>query len=40
MRRATQIPPRQILTILHDVFMTAVAIITAFLLRFEADGLF
>ena len=40
MRQSTQIPPRQILTILHDVFMTAVAIVVACLLRFEADGLF
>ena len=39
MRQLSQIPPRQILTILHDVFMTGVAIVAAFLLRFEAEGL-
>ena len=38
MWRLPQLPPRQILTILHDVFMTAVAIVAAFFLRFEADG--
>ncbi|MPZ40954.1 MAG: SDR family NAD(P)-dependent oxidoreductase [Rhizobiales bacterium] len=32
-------PSRQVLTILHDVIVTAVAILAAFFLRFETDGL-
>ncbi len=34
-----QLSSRQLLTILHDVIMTAVAIVAAFFLRFEAEGL-
>jgi FlaA1/EpsC-like NDP-sugar epimerase len=33
------IPSGQILTIVHDVLMTAVAIVVAFVLRFESEGL-
>jgi O-antigen biosynthesis protein WbqV len=33
-----QVSPRRILTILHDVLMTAVAIVAAFFLRFETSG--
>jgi FlaA1/EpsC-like NDP-sugar epimerase len=39
MWRLRQLPPRRILTILHDVVMTAVAIVAAFILRFDAEGL-
>src|SRR5262245_31227770 len=34
-----QFAPRWVLTLLHDVLITALALITAFLLRFEPEGL-
>jgi O-antigen biosynthesis protein WbqV len=34
-----QVAPRWVLTLLHDVFMTALALAAAFLLRFEPEGL-
>ncbi len=39
MWQTPHLPSRQILTILHDIFMTALAIVAAFLLRFETEGL-
>jgi O-antigen biosynthesis protein WbqV len=33
-----KLPPRRLLTILHDVVVTAAAIVAAFLLRFDLDG--
>jgi FlaA1/EpsC-like NDP-sugar epimerase len=34
-----QLAPRWVLILLHDVLMTALALVAAFLLRFEVDGL-
>ena len=35
MLRLPSVTPRQVLTVLHDLIMTAVAIVAAFFLRFE-----
>src|SRR4029079_7369358 len=39
MLQLPRVTPRQMLTILHDLIMTAVAIVAAFFLRFETSGL-
>jgi O-antigen biosynthesis protein WbqV len=39
MTRLPQVAPQRVLTILHDVVVTAVALVAAFLLRFEPEGL-
>ncbi|MBX9775419.1 MAG: polysaccharide biosynthesis protein [Xanthobacteraceae bacterium] len=39
MLRLPQLAPQRVLTILHDVLVTAVALVAAFLLRFEPEGL-